>query len=148
MPDGSGNVYAGGIQFSPLVGANAGSLFDPTGGLHFDLPMAALQTIQNNALAFTAVTASADQGFLARVLGTNAALVGSATQQSTMANQSAISASYGVGIANVNLAAQISNNTLNASKYAIQQQSYQVQTQTKQSTWQKLIGGVFGGIFG
>lgn len=148
MPDGSGNVYAGGIQFSPLVGANAGSLFDPTGGLHFDLPMAALQTIQNNALAFTAQTASASQGFLGRVLNTNAQLVSSATQQSTNLNAAAIAASYGVGIANVNLAGQISNNTLDASKYAVSQQSYQVQTQTKQSTWQKLFGGLTGGIFG
>lgn len=146
--DASSNVYAGGLSFSPLVAASGGSIFDPAGGLHFDIPLAAIQAHTNNALAFTASTNKQNQGFLARVLGTNAALVSKAGADSTSTNAAALSAAYGVGLANVNLGYQISNNTLDASKYAIQQQSWQVQQQQSGATKRKFLGGLFGGIFG
>lgn len=148
MPDGSGNVYAGGLSFSPLVSAGATGIYDPSGGLHFDLPLATLQSMQNNALAFTAGRGDNNQGFLASVLAMNAGLVGSTVKQATATSHAATVAATSLGYSNIQLATHVSDNALEASKYAVQQQSYQVNAQTSASKWKKLFGGLTGGIFG
>lgn len=148
MPDGSGNVYAGGLSFSPLVSAGGTNIYDPSGGLHFDLPLASLQTMQNNALAFTAGNNGNNQGFLAGVLAMNAGLVASSVKQASATSHAATLAATTLGLSNIQLATHVSDNALEASKYAVQQQSYQVNAQTSTSKWKKLFGGLTGGIFG
>lgn len=170
MSDVSDNSYAGGISFHPLVVGNEDSIFDPAGGLQFDLPMAALQTAQNNSLNFTTAATGMNYSFLAGVIGAGNSGLSAAVNQSTGLNLAAINAGYGIGTQNVQLGAQIDDNAFdatefvastqaslsqylsdNATKVALGSQSSQLAATTttaKQSTIGTLIKGLTGGIFG
>ena len=167
--DSSANLspIAGSISFSPLVvGAGSGQ---PSGGLNFDIPLASIQALANNALAFTAHSNAVDQGFLGGVLNTSAAMVDAASQRSAGINASAISAGYAIGAGNLNLASQIageatttaqmqigaqssiakylSDNAAKTAMYGVQQTTLQTQGAQKTSIIKKVIGLFTGGLF-
>lgn len=168
--DASANIppIAGSISFSPLVvGAGVGS---PSGGLNFDIPLASIQALSNNALAFTANSNAVDLGFMSNVLKTSAATVDAASQRSAGINLAAINAGYAIGAGNTNLASQIageatstaqlqinqqasvakylSDNAARTAQYSVQQTTQQVQVTQAASTKKSLISRIFGGIFG
>lgn len=114
------NDISGGISFSPLVADSSGNF---TGGLHFDLPLAAVQSFSNNALAFTAGSNALDTGFLSKVLTQSKSTVDAASQRSANLNASAISAGYGIGVGNLNLADSISQRAAQTAQYQITTQA-------------------------
>jgi hypothetical protein len=167
--DASSNTgYAGGgLSFSPFVTGD--SFGAGSGGFHFDLPLAALQTMQNNALAFTAANNQADQGFLKGVLDRSAATVDAASQRSAGINLTALNAGWSIGAGNLNLADTISaratstaqlqinqqasvarylsDNAARTAQYSVQQTTSQIQTTQKSSIVKKVLGLFTGGFF-
>ena len=162
------NYPGGGLSFSPFVTAD--TFGSGVGGLHFDIPLAAIQTMQNNALNFTAANNAADQGFLGGVLQRSAASVDAASQRSAGINLTALNAGWAIGAGNLNLADTISaratstaqlqinqqasvakylsDNAAKTAQYSVQQTTAQVQTQQKQSTVRKIFSTLTGGLFG
>lgn len=146
--DATSSAISGGITFSPMTVGSGTNFGTAGGGLHFDIPLAAVQAFSNQALSFTAMTAHMDQGFLGGVIDRATASVDAASQRSAGLNLTALNAGWGIGVGNIGLADKISARASQTAQYGIQQTSYQTQVQQKQSTVRKIFSRLTGGIFG
>jgi len=72
----------GGIRFSAPVFSFGSTTPAVNSGFNFDLPIASIQSMGNNALSFTQNNANASRGFLSNVIGTSNAGVNATAQQS------------------------------------------------------------------
>lgn len=79
MPNTSDNSLNGGFTFTPITRDAAGNL---GGGFQFDLPLATIQTFNNQALQFTAANSAANRQFVSRHITTAQSNVTAATAQS------------------------------------------------------------------
>lgn len=93
MPNTSDNSISGGFSFTPVTRNAAGNL---GGGFQFDLPLAAIQSFNNQALSFASNNSNLNRDFVGGIIGTAQANVTSGQNRAMDLSENIVSRSEDV----------------------------------------------------